>query len=72
MVMMVFVRFSVAAKVQLLLDDYNFKPKLVFFGNSSSNFTQHVTASINDESAEMVITEMPNDETLLLNTRYVS
>jgi hypothetical protein len=64
-------KLSVAAKVQLVLDDYQFKPKLVFFANSSTGFNQNVYLRMKhgNTNTNISITEMPESETLLLNAR---
>jgi hypothetical protein len=64
-------KLSVAAKVEVLLDDYQYKPKLVFFANASSNFSQSISAKLySNYTTNIIIHKMPEDETMLLNARY--
>jgi hypothetical protein len=58
------------AKVQLLIDDYDYKPKLIFSANSSANFHQVVSAEISKDKVDVTVHEMPIDEALLFDIRY--
>lgn len=57
--------------VEVVLDAYDYKPKLVFFANATSNFTQRAFAKIFPNFTTSVeVYEMPEDEVMLLNARF--
>lgn len=65
-------RFSVWSEVNLTLDAIKFQPKLVARANITSNFTQRVNITLDDEwKLNVKILEMPDNETLILNASYV-
>lgn len=59
-----------AAKVEVLLDDYHYRPKIVFSANSSSKFHQHLSVLMHgDYSTSMTIHDMPEDESVVFSAR---